>query len=206
AKISDITMVVRFRKNLVMKEIGQAVKYAVQKKAKGGTADAAKAGLPMVSNRSKVLVIINGDDSAFYKSETIEKIIEIHKERKRKLTFVSLIKENPVGLGRIIRGSDGLITKIVEEKDANDEERKIKEVNDGFYVFDKSWFEKNIVKIQKGPQGEFYLVYIIKLAIDQGDRMATYTLSNDDEWQGVNTPEQLEEANRKMAARLITNF
>ena len=47
------------------------------------------------------------------------------------------------------------------------------------------------------------MVDIIKLAIDQGDRMATYTLPNDDEWQGVNTQEQLDEANEKMAARLI---
>lgn len=202
ARMADITVVVRFRKNIVMKEIGQGVKYAVQKKVKGGTADAAEAGLPKVSDRSRTLVVINGDDSAFYKAGTIEKIIEIHKTRERKLTFVSLMKDDPVGLGRVIRGPDGLITKIVEEKDATEAERKVKEVNDGLYVFDKNWFTQNIGKVKKGPQGEFYLVDLIKVAIDQGDRMATYTLPNDDEWQGVNTPEQLEEANRKMAKRL----
>jgi UDP-N-acetylmuramoyl-L-alanyl-D-glutamate--2,6-diaminopimelate ligase len=202
AGIADITVVVMFKKNLVMKEIGQSVKYALQRRVKGGTADAAKAGLPLISEESKILMVINGDDSAFYKPETIEKIIEIHRERERKLTFVSLIKENPTGLGRVIRGADGLITKIVEEKDAIEDERKIKEINDGLYVFEKDWFIQNIGKVKKGPQGEYYLVDLIKVAIDQGDRMATYTLPNDDEWQGVNTPEQLEEANRKMAGRL----
>jgi len=205
AGISDITVVVRFRKNLVMKEIGRAVKFAVQKKDKGGTADAAKAGFSKISGKSKILVVINGDDSAFYRSETIKNILRIHAERKRKLTFVSLMKEDPTGLGRVVRGENGLITKVVEEKDATETERKIKEVNDGLYVFDRSWFEDNINKIKIGPQGEYYLVDIIKLAIDQGDRMATYTLPTDDEWQGVNTPEQLEEANRKMAKRLISN-
>lgn len=200
--IKDITVVVRFRKNLVMNEIGKAVKFAFQKTPKGGTADAAKVGAELIADESKILMVINGDDSAFYTPETIKKIIAIHKERERKLTFVSLMKEDPIGLGRVIRGEDGLITKIVEEKDATVEERQIKEVNDGLYVFDRKWFEKNIDKVKKGPQGEYYLVDLVKVAIDNGDRMATYTLPNDDEWQGVNTPEQLDEANRKMSKRL----
>ena len=202
AQIADITVVVSYRKNLVIKEVSGAVKFAYQKNPKGGTADAAKVGFGEVNPRSKTLVVINGDDSAFYKAETIKKIFEIHKERERKLTFVSLMKDNPTGLGRVIRGSNGLITNIVEEKDTTEEERKIKEVNDGLYVFDRLWFEKNIGKVQKGPQGEFYLVDIVKLAIDQRDKMATYTLPNDDEWQGVNTQEQLDKANKKMEKRL----
>lgn len=202
AGVRDITAVVSFRKNLVINKIGGAVKIAYQKNPKGGTADAAKAGFKLISDDSETLVVVNGDDSAFYTPETIKKILAIHKERDRKLTFVSLMKENPTGLGRIIRRPDGLIAKIVEEKDATDEERKINEVNDGLYVFDRVWFAENINKVKKGPQGEFYLVDLIKLAIDQGDRMATYTLPNDDEWQGINTPEQLAEANRKMTAKL----
>lgn len=204
--IHDIVAVVSFKKNLVMKEIGPAVKYAFQKNPKGGTADAAKVGYQEISNKSKILLIINGDDSAFYTPETIKKIIEIHKERERKLTFVSLMKENPTGLGRVIRGEDGLITKIVEEKDATSEEKEIKEVNDGLYVFDRKWFDDNIDKVKKGPQGEYYLVDLVKMAIDEGARMATYTLPNDDEWQGINTPEQLEEANKKMERRLNSNL
>lgn len=201
--MADITLVVGFRRNLVLKRLGGAVKFAIQKNPKGGTADAAKAGFKMVSPTSKTLVVINGDDSAFYTPETIQKIISIHLERERKLTFVSLMKQDPTGLGRVVRGENGLITKIVEEKDTTPEEKLIKEVNDGLYVFDRKWFAENIDKVKKGQQGEYYLVDLVKMAIDQGARMATYTLPNDDEWQGVNTPEQLEEANRKMALRLV---
>lgn len=200
--MADITLVVGFRRNLVLKRLGGAVKFAIQKNPKGGTADAAKAGYKMVTPNTKTLVVINGDDSAFYTPETIQKIISIHLERERKLTFASLIKQDPTGLGRVVRGENGLITKIVEEKDATPEEKLIKEVNDGLYVFDRKWFSANIDKVKKGQQGEFYLVDLVKMAIDQGARMATYTLPNDDEWQGVNTPEQLEEANRKMSLRL----
>lgn len=202
AGISDIAVVVSYRKNLVIKEALGAVKFAFQRNPKGGTADAAKVGLNEIGRNTKTLIVINGDDSAFYKAETIKNILKIHRERERKLTFVSLIKDDPTGLGRVIRGKDGLITALVEEKDATEEQKKIKEVNDGLYVFDKSWFERNIGKIKKGPQGEYYLTDIVKLAIDQKDKMATYTLPNDDEWQGVNTPEQLEIANKKMTERL----
>lgn len=205
AQVGEITVVVGFKKDEVIRQVAGAVKIAVQENPAGGTADAAKISLGEVSKKARVLLVINGDDSAFYKPETIKDVLRIHQERERKLTFVSLMKDDPTGLGRVIRGENGLITKIVEEKNATEEERKIKEVNDGLYVFDRAWFEKNISKVKKGPQGEFYLVDIVKLAIDQGDRMATYTLPNCDEWQGVNTPEQLEEANRKMAERLKTN-
>ena len=113
-----------------------------------------------------------------------------------------MIKENPTGLGRVVRGENGLITKIVEEKDATDEEKTIKEINDGLYVFDNRWFSQNIEKVKKSPQGEYYLVDLVKLAIDNGDKMATYTLPNDNEWQGVNTPQELGKAEAKMEERL----
>jgi UDP-N-acetylmuramoyl-L-alanyl-D-glutamate--2,6-diaminopimelate ligase len=204
AGVGEITVVVSYKRNLVSRVIKKAVKLAIQKNPKGGTADAAKAGFEKVNPLSKIMIVINGDDSAFYKPETIKKIIDIHLERERKLTFVSLIKENPTGLGRIIRGENGLITKIVEEKDATPEERMIKEVNDGLYVFDREWFAKNIDNVKKSPQGEYYLVDLIKMAIDQGAKMATYTLPNDNEWLGINTPEELEKARKKMEERLNT--
>ena len=200
--VGEIIAVVSYKRNLVIRKISGAVKIAVQKNPKGGTADAAKAGFSAVGRDCKTLVVINGDDSAFYTPETIKNVLKIHRERGRKLTFVSLIKDNPTGLGRVIRGKNGLIAKIVEEKDATYEERKIKEVNDGLYVFDRNWFSQNIGKVKISPQGEYYLVDLIKIAIDRGDRMATYTLPDDNEWQGINTPEELEKARLKMVRRI----
>ncbi len=202
AGVADIVAVVSFRKNLVIDKIKGAVKIAHQLNPKGGTADAAKAGYRLISAHAETLIVINGDDSAFYTPQTIKRILYIHKHQKRFLTFVSLMKDDPTGLGRVIRGKNGLITKIVEEKDATEDERKINEVNDGLYVFDRKWFDNNIGNIKRGPQGEFYLVDLVKLAIDEGRKMATYTLPNSDEWQGINTPEQLAEANKKMSDKL----
>lgn len=202
AGVGDIVPVISFKRNIVRRCIQGAVRLAVQENPKGGTADAAKTGFTKVKSETKTLIVINGDDSAFYTPETIKAIVNVHLERERKLTFVSLIKENPVGLGRVIRGKNGLIIKIVEEKEATEEEKKIKEVNDGLYVFDKKWFSQNINKVKKSASGELYLVDLIKIAIDEGSRMATYTLPNDDEWQGINTPEELEKARIKMELKL----
>lgn len=202
AGVANITAVISFKRNLVRRYIQGAINLAVQKNPKGGTADAARTGFEKVPGPTKVLIVINGDDSAFYTSGTIKQIIKVHLERERKLTFVSLIKNDPTGLGRVIRGENGLITKIVEEKDATPEEKKIKEVNDGLYVFDKKWFSENINKIRKSASGELYLVDLVKIAIDEGAKMATYTLPDDSEWQGINTPEELEKARVKMEKRL----
>lgn len=202
AQVGEITVVVGFKKDEVIRQVSGAVNIAVQENPVGGTADAAKVGFGEVSQKAKVLLVVNGDDSAFYLPETIKDVLRIHQERQRKLTFVSLMKDDPTGLGRVIRGENGLITKIVEEKDATKEEKKIKEVNDGLYVFDKEWFAENVGKVKKGLQGECYLVDLVKIAIDQKDRMATYTLPDDSQWYGINTPEQLKEAEEKMKERL----
>lgn len=203
AKIGEIVAVVSYRKNLVVNHIGGAVKVAVQKNPKGGTANATSYGLREVSDESKDVMVLYGDDTAFYEPRTINSVVDEHYKEKSVLTFVTLIKDDPSGLGRIIRNKNGQLMGIVEEKDATDEQRKIKEVNDGLYIFNKDWLNNNLPKIKKSPvTGELYLVDLIKMAIDQGKKVIAHTLLTDVEWQGINTPEQLVVAQEKMKERL----
>jgi UDP-N-acetylmuramoyl-L-alanyl-D-glutamate--2,6-diaminopimelate ligase len=203
AGVGEIIVVVSFKKNLVIRQIQGAVKIAIQKDPKGGTADAAYSGLQHVSKEAKYVMVLYGDDTAFYSSETINKVLENHKNEGATLSFVSLIKDDPHGLGRIVRDKKGNLKGIVEEKDATEEERKIKEINDGLYVFDRKWLERNLPKVEKSPiSGEYYIVELIKIAIDQGKKTIAYTLPNSIEWQGINTPEELALAERKMEEKL----
>lgn len=205
SNIGQIVVVVSYRKYEVMKTIGGAVKFAYQKNPKGGTADAAAAGLKEVSSKVKTLVVINGDDSAFYKPETINNVIATHKKTNSVLTFVSLERDNPCGLGRVVRDGEGKLIGIIEEKDATEEQKEIKEVNDGLYVFEKGWLEKNIGKVELSSQGEYYLVDLIKMAVDKKEKVSVYHLEDSSEWQGINTPDQLDEAGRLMELRLEVN-
>ncbi len=201
--IKNLIAVVSFKKNLVIRKIKGDVKIAVQSRVKGGTADAARSGLPQIFPQTKTVIVINGDDSAFYTPKTIRDVIATHLKDKSVLTFVSLEKDNPTGLGRVLRDRNGEVSGIVEEKNASDSEKKIKEVNDGLYVFEREWLLKNIVKVEKNPiSREYYIGDLIRLAVDQKQKLIAYKLPNPDEWQGVNSPEELEIAQLKMEKRL----
>jgi len=203
AGFKDLVVVVSYRKNLVKRIIQGSVKIAFQKNPKGGTADAAETGFKLVSDESKIIVVINGDDSAFYTPETITDVVNTHKLKKSVLTFVSLEKENPVGLGRVLRDENGNVSGIIEEKNASEEQRQIKEVNDGLYVFDKAWLTKNLPRVGKNPvSGERYVTDLIEIAISGKEKVFAYKLKDPEEWQGINTPEELDKARVKMEVRL----
>lgn len=198
AQLGEIVIVVGYKKEEVMERVGGRVKFAVQKSMLG-TADAAAKGLKMISKGIKTVVVLNGDDSAFYLPETIRDVIAKHEREGAILTFVSLMKENPSGLGRVIRDEKGNLVGIIEEKEATDIQRRIKEVNDGLYVFDKDWLANSLLKVRKSPvSGEYYLVDLVAIALSGEDKVVCYQLKDNNEWFGINTREELAAADKKM--------
>lgn len=195
-------VVVSYKEDLVKKEIGEQVKYAHQNDPTGGTADALVAGLSEISQDVKRIVVLNGDDSAFYRPETIRQLLVRHVESEAVMSFVSLEVENPHGLGRVVRDAHGCLIGIVEEADTSELEKEIKEINIGLYVFDINWLKKNVSKVKASTTGEYYLVDLAKIALAQGDSVSVYQLEDPSQWQGINTPEQLQLANKKMAELL----
>lgn len=202
AQLGEIVVVVGYKKEEVIRRVGRGVKFAVQKGILG-TADAAGQGLKMISKGIKMVVVLNGDDSAFYRPETIGDVIVTHKKEGAVLTFVSLMKENPTGLGRVVRDEKGNLVGIIEEEDATDIQRRVKEVNDGLYVFDKDWLANSLPKVTKSPvSGEYYLVELVAIALKGKNKVVTYRLKNNDEWFGINTREELAAADKKMRKRI----
>jgi len=213
--LEEIIIVVGHKASEVKKVVGQSYistekqasrcnrddyKFAIQKE-RLGTGHAAATGLAEVSSDIRDVLVINGDDSAFYKPETIQKILNKHVGKGSTITFVTLELENPAGLGRVIRDGEKVIG-IVEEKIASKEEKKIKEINDGVYCFRRTWLEENLPKIKKSPVGEYYLVDLIGLATSQGEKVGVFKLEDPLEWRGVNTPEELKLADSLMRERL----
>ena len=187
---------VGYRASDVIKEIGPTVNYAFQRTALG-TGHAAWQGMKNLKSERTILVV-NGDDSAFYKPETFAAVFQSHLESKAKLTFTSTILENPTGIGRLVRDINGTLLRIVEEKIASESEKKIKECNIGMYVFDRGWFLKNIKKVKKGTVGEYYITDLIEIAVRQNDFINVFGLNDSRQWCGINTWDELEHANKKM--------
>lgn len=193
AGLHPIIIVVGFAKESIMDYFGDRVLYAVQEEATG-TAHALLAGLSKVPANVNHVLSVYGDDSYCYRPELLRQLVQKHVEDNADVTLLTVEKDNPFGLGRIIRDTNGIIKEIVEEKVATDEQKKTTEVNTGCFVFNKTFINEYIHKIEKNPvAGEYYLTDIIEVARKHGRKIEIHAAGKIP-WQGVNRPEELEEA------------
>jgi bifunctional UDP-N-acetylglucosamine pyrophosphorylase / glucosamine-1-phosphate N-acetyltransferase len=192
--VDPIIVVVGFAKESVMKVLGSSVIFAEQSK-RLGTAHAVKVALKKLPENVETVLILNGDDSAFYTDETIGNLIRVHLKENAALSLLTISVENPAGLGRIIRNEEK-VAGIVEEKDATEEMKRIKEINPGCYVFRVSFLKKYLKKVIKNPvTGEYYLTSLIDIAIKNKQKIQAVK-GGKILWRGVNTPEELKEAGK----------
>lgn len=193
--IAQKIVVVGFAKKSVIDILKGRVFFAEQKKLLG-TADAVACALKYLSKDAKDALILNGDDSAFYREKTIKNLFKKHKEKDASLTFLTIELENPAGLGRIVRDNNEKVVAIIEEKDATSEQKRIKEVNPSCYIFKISFLKNYLSKIKKsGKTHEYYLTSMIDLAIKNNELVETLMEKNL-AWRGINTIEELKVAER----------
>ncbi|OGH08913.1 MAG: hypothetical protein A2152_00400 [Candidatus Levybacteria bacterium RBG_16_35_6] len=192
-RIDQIIVVVGFAKESVMKSLGRKVTYAEQKK-RLGTAHAVSVALKKIPGNIKHVLVLNGDDSAFYTKTTLKKLIAWHFKSGSDFTLLTIEKDDPTGLGRIVRDRNGKVISIIEEKDATDKQRKIKEINPACYLFKVDFLKKYLGKVEKSKvTGEYYLTSLINLGIISDAKIETHRMGKYI-WRGVNTDEELREA------------
>lgn len=171
--------------------------YAEQTK-RLGTAHAVATGFRKIPQDVTDVLVIQGDDSAFYTKEIIVQLATKHIETNAAVTFLTVKLANPFGLGRIVRDDAGKVISIVEEKDATEEQRAIHEINAACYFFSAKFLNKYLKQIKKSPiTGEYYIVSLIELATKNGEIVET--MQAEIPWRGVNTKEELQEAERLLA-------
>ena len=193
--IRPIVVVVGFAKESVMNVLGNCVIYAEQKK-RLGTAHAVSCALKKLPINVEIVLVLNGDDSAFYKKETIEKLIEVQNKSGAVITFLTIELDNPIGLGRVVRDKSQKVLAIVEDKDASIDYKKIKEINPGCYMFTLDFLRKYIKTIKKSKiTGEYYLTSLIDVAIKNNEKIETVR-GGKLKWRGINTKEELEAAEK----------
>lgn len=194
-KINPVIVVVGFAKKSVVDLLGQRVIF-VNQKIRLGTAHAVKCALKYLPKNITDVLVLNGDDSAFYKEETIKSLIEKHREKDSSFTFLTIEIDNPTGLGRVIRNGNGKVNAVVEEKDATLEQKRIKEINPACYVFNVEFLREHLTKIRKSKiTDEYYLTSLISMGIKDKEKIATLR-GGRIPWRGINTVEELREAER----------
>lgn len=191
--ISPIIVVVGFAKKSVMDLLDQKVIFAEQKR-RLGTGHAVLCALPKLPKDISAVLVVNGDDSAFYKEEIIEQLIKVYFDSPCDIALLTTKVDKPFGLGRVIRDQRGKIIKVTEEKDAVLKEKKINEIITGCYIFNVEFLRKYLRKIEKSSlTDEYYLVSLIELAVEEKRKVIT-VLNENLLWRGVNTEEELKEA------------
>lgn len=199
AGLEDIVVVVGFASQSVISALADSVIYSHQSEQRG-TAHAVQVGLKKLPLDCQLAISVYGDDSAFYPPQLIKDLIAHHQKNHSAVTVVTINKQNPTGLGRIIRDSQGNFRAIVEEKVADSNQKKITEINTGLFCFDRQFLDENIGKIQKNAiSGEYYLTDIVEVALALGLKVEALLWSDDAVWCGINTPEELERARQKMS-------
>jgi len=141
-------------------------------------------------------LILNGDTPLLQES-TVRELLRVHEVNRATVTVLTAVLDNATGYGRVVRAHsvERGVSRIVEDRDANAEEQAIREVNVGTYVVDGEFLFSALEKLDpSNAQGEYYLTDIIRLAVEQGRRVAAMVLDNPDEGLGVNTRRQLAEA------------
>ena len=159
--------------------------------------------LPFLKDFSGEVIILCGD-TPLITNETLKEFIESHHNKNSDLTVMSAIFENPTNYGRIIRNSDGTLNSIIEEKDANTEQKLVKEVNAGIYCLNWGKIKEAFGQLKtNNAQGEYYLTDIVKWANEQNLKVDAYTLKNNEEIFGINSKTHLAEATKMLNQRII---
>jgi len=199
AGITQIFVVVGFHADSVRKELGNQVKY-VKQTEQLGTGHAVQLAVSCLPPETKNVLSIYGDDSAFYPPSLYQTMIEKKNTSGCDLLFLTVHKDDPTGLGRIVRDQKGQILRIVEEKNASSSEKKITEINTGFYCFSYDFLISSISKINKNPvSGEYYLTDLIEIALARGKKVEALYLKDGSIWHGINTRQELISAKYRLA-------
>ncbi len=192
----QIMLVVGFQKEKVMEYFGDRVSYTVQEELKG-TAHAAFTGMKQLPENIDTVLVLNGDDSAFYREQSILDFIDKHKESKAVISVLSAEIEEPVSLGRMVRHENGRV-EIIEKEYLTEEQKKLKEISTGTFCFVRDWFEAMFPTMPPLRKlGEYGLPTAFAVATGEGKKVQVVKLKDNKEWFGVNTPAELEEADRR---------
>ena len=180
---------------------GNDVTWAVQDQQLG-TGHAVLCAKDSLAKFCGEILILSGD-VPLIEASTLVTLAETHRQEHAVATFLTAFSEKPAGYGRILRDACGNVTGIVEEKDASEAQRQIKEFNAGVYVASARFLFKALEQVKNdNRQREYYLPDIVGIGLEQGQKVATVRVDNAHEVMGINTREELARMEKTLQDRI----
>lgn len=201
AKMDKVVTVTGVGAETVQEYLGDKSEYVLQEEQLG-TAHAVEKAADLLKGKDGTTLVICGD-TPLLTTDTLEKLMAHHEKVGAKATVLTAHAENPFGYGRVIRSKDGAVSKIVEQKDASEEEQAVQEINTGTYCFDNRALFDALEKVDNNnSQGEYYLPDVMEILKDQSELISAYQLEDKSEALGVNDRVALAEASKLMKKRI----
>lgn len=200
ARFDRILVVVGHQREQVAEVLRRHHVSLVVQEPQLGTGHAVQCAAPLLAGFTGTLVVLAGD-SPLIRPRTLRSLLAHHHETQAAVTVLTAVVPDPSGYGRIVR-QGGRITGIVEDKDASPEVRAGREINSSMYAFRYPFLAEALPRLRnENRQGEFYLTDTVQMAFAMGERVEGLVAEDPSEIAGINTPEQLAEAERILGER-----
>jgi bifunctional UDP-N-acetylglucosamine pyrophosphorylase/glucosamine-1-phosphate N-acetyltransferase len=177
----------------------------VEQTVQRGTGDAVAVGLTGLAedwDEPHDVLVLTGD-TPLLRPATIAALVDRHRATDAACTVLTAELPDPTGYGRIVRGRDDRVVRIVEEVDTTGEERAIQEINTGIFCFRRSMLSPALRRIQPdNAQGELYLTDVVGVLADAGHLVSTLVAGDRDETHGINDRVQLAAAEAELRRRI----
>lgn len=198
--VKDIVAILGHESDIVKSRLPENTVIAMQTEQLG-TGHAVIMAKDHIKDEDTILVLCG--DTPLIKEDTLKRLFNYHIENSYHATVLTTEVENPTGYGRIMRDKNLDLLKIVEQKDATEYEKLVKEINSGIYCFNgKSLRESLDLLDNNNAQGEYYLTDTIKIIREKGNKVGAFNGSTIEELMGVNSRVELSKAEEIMRRRI----
>lgn len=188
--IDQVIVVVGQQRDAVMEVVANRAEFAIQDQQLG-TGDAVRAALPLLPADTSSVVVLYGD-APLIEGSTLSNMFEVREREQAAVVALTAMLSDPTGLGRVFVDGEGLITKVVEEKDATPAERKHQLINTGIYAYDADALRNAVSELKAdNAQKEYYLTDTLAILRDKGHKVIPVETPDVDEIASINDRVQL---------------
>jgi bifunctional UDP-N-acetylglucosamine pyrophosphorylase/glucosamine-1-phosphate N-acetyltransferase len=199
-------VVIGYQADLIKEQFKDPQIHFVFQEEQLGTGHAVLQAMPFLKGFNGTVLILCGD-VPLVKAETLSSFINTFLENGSSLSVLTTVVEKPSGYGRIVRSLEGWLEKIVEEKDAQEEERGIREINTGIYCVQARFLVDGLKEIgQENAQREYYLTDLVEIARRKGLRCSAHIATDSVEVMGINTRVDLALANEVLRQEKVKSL